>query len=84
MIHSEHLFQADKTYEIRHDNNGNAIHVTIKDGEAIVFPTLTALIEYNANGVNETERFYLDESDLEKLYSYKSYNYYDLKKLWGG
>lgn len=79
MLHNEHLRKADESYEIRHDHNGNAIHVFIKDGEAIVFPTLWDLIEYQYLGVPNTERFYVSEADLSTLYESRSYSYYDLK-----
>ena len=44
MLHNEHLRKADELYEIRHDNNGNAIHIFIKDGEAIIFQNLDDFI----------------------------------------
>lgn len=80
MIHTEHFGKTDKSYEIRHDNNGNAIHVFIKDGEAIIFPTIRDLIDRVIFGM-DIERFYLDEVDLDKLYDSDKYNYYELKEI---
>lgn len=78
MLHNEHLRKADETYEIRHDHNGNAIHVLIKDGEAIIFPTLHDLVGRIYFGL-DSERFYLKEEDLGEMYSESEYNYYELK-----
>ena len=81
MLHNEHLRRADESYEIRHDHNGNAIHVYIKDGNAIVFPCLQDFINYLYLGQSETERFYIEEDNLSDLYKSKSYSYYELKKI---
>jgi hypothetical protein len=81
MLHNEHLRKADELYEVRHDDNSNAIHVFIKDGEAIIFPSLWDLVQYKYLGVNDIERFYLDEEELSKLYSHDSYDYYSLKEI---
>jgi hypothetical protein len=78
MIHNEHLSKADETYEIRHDKSGNAIHVFIKDGEAIIFPTLHDLVMRVYYG-EESERFYLEEDSLEVMYDESIYDYYTLK-----
>lgn len=80
MLHNEHLAKADESYEIRHDSAGNVIHVYIKDGEAIVFPTLDDFVMYIYIG-KEVERFYLNENELSNLYSFDEYNYYRLKKI---
>jgi hypothetical protein len=82
MIHNEHLKKADELYEIRHDNNGNAIHVYIKDGEAIVFPTLHDFVMRVYHGY-AVERFYLHEYTLENMYSESAYDYYTLKSKYG-
>jgi hypothetical protein len=79
MLHSEHFLKAANLYEVRHDNKGNAIHVYIKGGEAIIFPSLTNFIGRVIYG-EEVERFYLDEGDLERLYESDSYDYYALKE----
>lgn len=83
MIHNEHLRKADETYEIRHDDNGNAIHVFIKDGEAIIFPTLADFIGYMYLGEKSVERFYLNEEELANLYTFGLYDYYSLKEIAG-
>ena len=82
MTHNEHLRKADESYEIRHDNNGNAIHVFIKDGEAIVFPTLDDFVRRIYQG-QEVERFYCSEDFLSDLYESESYLYYTLKEFAG-
>ena len=79
MLHNEHLRKADELYEIRHDNKGNAIHVYIKDGEAIIFPTLHDLVRCVYFGENNVDRLYILESELEALYQSESYMFYDLK-----
>ena len=79
MLHNEHLAKADELYECRHDDNGNAIHVFIKDGEAIVFPTLWDLIRYEYLGDSHVERFYLNEHELVNLYGSDNYDYQSLK-----
>jgi len=81
MTHNEHLRKADELYEVRHDNNGNAIHVFIKDGEAIVFQNLHDFVFYNYFGNPDIERFYLDEEQLARLYIYDIYDYYSLKEI---
>jgi hypothetical protein len=81
MVHIENLRKADESYEVRHDNDGNAIHVFIKDGEAIVFPTLWDLISHTYLAAPDVERFYLSEDKLDALYSSPSYGYYDLKNV---
>jgi hypothetical protein len=68
---------ADESYELRHDNNGNAIHVIIKDGDAIVYPTLNDLVRHQYFG-ESSDRTYLQEEQLEVLYSIGRYNYYEL------
>lgn len=79
MIHNEHFLRADDLYEIRHDNNGNAIHVYVKDGDAIVFPTAYDLFAYVVQGKPTTERFYIAEAELSAMYTSEHYNYYHLK-----
>jgi hypothetical protein len=78
MLHNEHLSKADESYEIRHDNNGNAIHVYIKDGEAIIFPTLHDFVMRVYYG-QDVERFYLEEDSLSAMYDESAYDYYTLK-----
>lgn len=78
MIHNEHLSKADELYEVRHDNSGNAIHVFVRDGNAIVFPTLHDFVMYIYEG-QQVERFYLSEEELTDMYNDSSYDYYTLK-----
>lgn len=81
MLHNEHLTKADELYEVRHDGIGNAIHIYIKDGEAIVFPILDYFINYIYFGKPDVERFYLSEHELFNLYSFEVYDYYSLKSI---
>jgi hypothetical protein len=81
MLHNEMLRKADESYEIRHDHHGNAIHVYIKDGDAIVFPSLWDLIQYEFMGGSNIERFYVAEEQLSDLYDSESYSYYTLKEF---
>lgn len=80
MIHTEHLRKADESYEVRHDNNGNAVHAYIKDGKVIVFRTLDDFVRYVYLGEPDVERFYADEEDLEDLYACDDYTFDKLKK----
>lgn len=80
MLHTEHFGKADATYEIRHDNNDNAIHVLIKDGEACVFPSLYDLVQYQFFG-RQVERIYCLEKELSKYYESGIYDFYNFKKL---
>lgn len=81
MLHNEHLKKADELYEVRHDGSGNVIHVTIKDGEAIIFPSLDCLVRRHYFG-EEVERFYLSEEELSDMYGSETYSYYELKKIY--
>ena len=81
MIHNESFLRADDLYEVRHDSNGNAIHVYVKDGEAIVFPSAYDLSMYVING-KDCDRFYISESRLTDMYVSNEYNYHALKVLW--
>jgi hypothetical protein len=81
MLHNEHLRKADELYEVRHDNDGNAIHIFIKDGEAIVFQNLNDFVFYIYLSYPDIERFYLDEEELINLYSFEVYDYYSLKEI---
>lgn len=83
MLHNENLKRADDLYEVRHDNNGNAIHTYIKDGEATIYPNLMNMIDHQFLGdVEKSERFYCLEKDLEFLYESDKYNYYELKSFY--
>jgi hypothetical protein len=82
MLHNESLKGADSSYEIR-SNNFKAIHVHIKDGEAICFPTLHDFVLYCYFGDSNVERFYLKESLLDDLYQNENYDYHSLKEASG-
>jgi hypothetical protein len=77
MIHQEHLRKADELYELQHDNNGNAIHVYIKDGEARVFPCLDTLIRHVYLSEDVT-MVVMPEEELDKVYASSKYNFYEL------
>ena len=81
MIHNEHLRNADELYEIRHNIKDEAIHVYIKDGNAIVFGTLNDLVQYVYFG-KQVDRFYCLEEDLEFIYENTSYDFKFLKELY--
>lgn len=81
MLHNEHLRKADESYEVRHDNNGNAIHVYIKDGEAIIFQNLHDFVLYVYFGEAGIDRYYIDEEDLSKLYDCPAYDFYNLRPV---
>lgn len=81
MLHNENIRKADETYEIRHDDKGNAIHLFITDGEAIAFPTMNDLVKRVYFGENEIERFYISEQQLDDLYAFEVYDYYSLKAI---
>jgi len=80
MFYSEN-FSNTETYEVRHDNNGNCIHVFITDGDAVIYPTLQDLIGHRYGTGMGVERVYLDEEDLPKLYESEFYGYSTLKKI---
>jgi hypothetical protein len=79
MIHNEHLRKADESYEIRHDNNGNAIHVYLTDGYAVLFPTIHDFIMKVYFG-KQSESFTTFESRLEEIYESDIYDYYKIKE----
>lgn len=75
MVHIEHLRKADESYEIRHDEKGNAIHIYVTDGEAIVFRTLNDFIKHVYFGDPDVECHYLLENDLNILYDCPEYKF---------
>jgi hypothetical protein len=82
-LHNEHLRKADESYEVRHDNNGNAIHVYIDQyGTAYVFPTLNEFVNYVYFREPESVHFQIKEDELELLYNYTEYNFYKLREAW--
>lgn len=79
MVHNEHFRKADESYEVWHDNNGNAVHMYIKDGEVILFPTLWCMVNYLTTGDNNIERTYFDEDRLSEIPDAMHYNYYSIR-----
>jgi hypothetical protein len=81
MIHNEHLRKADETYEVRHDNCDNAIHVYIKDGYAKIFGSLDDFINY-IYGI-DMSRYYIevDEQMLEAIYETDAYTLNQVKNF---
>jgi hypothetical protein len=78
MVHNEHFRRADELYEIWHDNNGQAIHMLIKDGEAIIFKDLHDFVLYNYLGT-DVDRVYISEDALNDIPDECRYNYYKLR-----
>lgn len=87
MTHNEHLRKADETYEVRHDNCGNAIHVYIKDGYAKIFGSLDDFINHIYMG--EGGRFELlnreyievEEGMLDAIYETDAYTLNQVKNF---
>jgi hypothetical protein len=81
MIHNEHLRKADETYEVRHDNCDNAIHVYIKDGYAKIFGSLDDFINY-VYGIDDS-RYYIEvnEKMLESIYETDAYSLNQVKNF---
>lgn len=75
MIHNEHLRKADELYEIRHDMHGNAIHVYVTGGEAIIFRSLNDFIKHVYFGDPDVSCYYALEEDLSKLYECPEYKF---------
>ena len=67
-IHNEHLRKADESYEVIHDNKGKALHVYIKDGDAIIFNSLHDLVSYVYFAKPDIQRHYVSEDELEGYY----------------
>lgn len=81
MIHNEHLRSANEQYEIRHDHKGNAIHVYIRDNDAVIYGTLDDLIQSVYFG-KQVERIYCFNDDLETIYENESYEFKKLKDIY--
>jgi len=87
MTHNEHLRKADETYEVRHDNCGNALHVYIKDGYAKIFGSLDDFINHIYMG--EGGRFELlnreyievEEGMLDAIYETDAYTLNQVKNF---
>jgi len=81
MTHNEHLRKADETYEVRHDNCDNAIHVYIKDGYAKIFASLDDFINY-VYGIDESREYLeVDEQTLEDIYETNAYTLQQVKNF---
>jgi hypothetical protein len=81
MIHNEHLRKADETYEVRHDNCDNAIHVYIKDGYAKIFGSLDDFINYIYGIDGSREYIEVDEQMLEAIYETDAYTLNQVKNF---
>lgn len=77
MIHNENLRTADELYEIRNDDGGNALHIYIKDGNAIIYQCLDDLIQHIYFG-KQTDRIYCSEDSLIDIYDS---NVYELSEI---
>jgi hypothetical protein len=81
MIHNEHLRKADETYEVRHDNCDNAIHVYIKDGYAKIFGSLDDFINY-VYGIDDSREYLeVEEQMLESIYETDAYTLNQVKNF---
>ena len=81
MTHNEHLRKADETYEVRHDNCDNAIHVYIKDGYAKIFGSLDDFINYIYGIDSDREYIEVDEAMLELIYDTDAYTLNQVKNF---
>ena len=81
MIHNEHLRKADETYEVRHDNCGNAIHVYIKDGYAKIFASLDDFINYIYMDKVSYDFIEVEERMLESIYETNAYDFHKVKNF---
>lgn len=72
--HNEHLRKGDELYEVIHNNSGEALHIFIKDGEAIVFCCLDDLVSYEYLGENIPRRMYASEEETTELYNPKMFD----------
>lgn len=79
MVINEHFFKADTNYELATDGT-NSVHVKIKDGEAIIFNSLTEFISYVILGESQTPRIYVRENELEAIYNSIGFNFYEIGK----
>jgi hypothetical protein len=81
MIHFEYLRKDDEMYEVRHDNCGNAIHVYVSEGEAVIFPTLNDLVRYVYLNENVIDKCTVYEGALPGIYDSGRYDYNSVKNL---
>ena len=78
-LHNEHVFYADRIYEIRHNSEGEAIHVFIKNGYANIYPSLEYFLEGEIY-MTEVEHICVEEKSLSQLYECPHYDYKNVKK----
>lgn len=73
MLHNEHLRLACESYEIKHDNNGNALHVYIDQYQnAYIFTCLDSLVKYVYFG-NDAWIAQTKVSKLSRIYELETY-----------
>lgn len=73
MLHNEHLRLASESYEIKHDNNGNALHVYIDQYQnAYIFNCLNAFVRYVYFGA-DTWIAQTKVSKLSRVYELETY-----------
>lgn len=73
MLHNEHLRFASESYEIKHDNNGNALHVYIDQYQsAYIFSCLNAFVKYVYFGA-DTWIALTKVSKLSRIYELETY-----------
>lgn len=73
MLHNEHLRNASESYEIKHDNNGNALHIYIDQYQnAYVFTCLDDFIKYVYFGA-DSWIFIAKSNTLSKIYDIETY-----------
>jgi hypothetical protein len=73
MLHSEKLFEG--TYECRHDDNGNAIHVYIQNDKAYIYQSMEDLVSHRYLkyvGIIPVE---VSEDALSNIYESEKYSY---------
>jgi hypothetical protein len=68
----------NETYEVRHDNHGNAIHVVIVDNIANVYASLDNLVRHQYLGQENVPRYCTRVDNLESYYNKDDYNFYTL------
>lgn len=77
MLHNEEL--KDGWYEIRHNNDDEAIHIYIlNEKKAFVFPTLDDLVRFVYLGDKSVEHKVVNDDELSELYDSEYYSYEEL------
>ena len=77
-LHTEKLRKNWESYELRHDNEGNATHAVIKDGKATIYASLLDLIQHRYFGNADIKTYSIREEDLDELYG-DEYNFHKLE-----